>query len=61
MTKRLVLGIAAGAILVMAPLTAHADPVIPPACVIVDVNGQPVQAGYAPNGPSDCTPLPPAE
>jgi len=32
---------------------------VPPACVVVNgPNGVSVQAGYAPNGPSDCTTLP---
>jgi len=32
---------------------------VPPACVVVaGPNGLNVQAGYAPNGPADCTTLP---
>ena len=60
MSKRLVVGGVLGLCAVLAPVAASAEP-IPPACVVVDAEPVHLQAGYAPNGPSDCTSLPPAE
>ena len=57
MTKRLVVGIVAGALVAVVPLTVSAGPV-PPACVVVDAPPVHAQVGYAPNGPGDCTTLP---
>ncbi len=40
---------------------AAAGPVpdaVPPACVVIDAPPLQIQAGYAPNGRSDCTALP---
>ena len=40
-------------------LAAHSSaPPVPPACVVVNANGDTLQVGYAPDGPSDCTSLP---
>ena len=40
-------------------LAATSSSSVPPACVVVNgPSGVSVQAGYAPNGPSDCTTLP---
>jgi hypothetical protein len=57
MSKRLIVGILAGASLALVSFSASAGPV-PPACVVVNAAPVHVQAGYAPNGPSDCTTLP---
>ncbi len=59
MSRRALITVVAGATVALAPLSAFADPV-PPACVVVNAEPVHVQAGYAPNGPSDCTSLPPA-
>ena len=57
-TRLILLGVVAFTA-TLSPLAASAEPV-PPACVVVDVESVHVQAGYAPNGPEDCTQLPPA-
>jgi hypothetical protein len=44
---------------VPATVAVHAAGPVPPACVVVNgPSGATVQAGYAPNGPGDCTTLP---
>jgi hypothetical protein len=61
MKKRLVLGLSAIAAIVatLVPTTGNAAP--QPACVVVNgPGGLHLQLGYAPNGPEDCTVLPPA-
>ncbi|HWL36002.1 MAG TPA: hypothetical protein VNQ77_07390 [Frankiaceae bacterium] len=52
MSKVLLAGVVAA--LALVPASAHADP-LPAACVVVTPAH--VQAGYAPNGPSDCVVL----
>jgi hypothetical protein len=45
----------------VAPMAAFASSTspVPAACVVVNATPLHAQVGYAPNGPSDCTMLPP--
>lgn len=58
MRKKIALMIvaAAGAVAVLVPASSSAQE---PACIVVDVPPVHLQLGYAPNGPDDCTHLPP--
>ena len=60
MKKKIALGFAAAAatVALLVPTTGSA---LEPACVVVNgPGGLHLQLGYAPNGPEDCTVLPPA-
>ena len=54
MKVRLLLGVAALAVVGLVPLSASAAPT----CVTVAAGALHAQVGYAPNGPGDCTALP---
>lgn len=62
MRTRVIIGglmVAATALAGPALAAPHSTGPVPPACVVVNApGGASVQVGYAPNGPSDCTPLP---
>ena len=62
MRARMIIGgvlVAASLGATVSALAAPATGPVPAACVVVTgPNGATVQAGYAPNGPDDCTQLP---
>lgn len=65
MRKRPAIALAAaavGAVSFLVPVASSAQipEDVPPACIVVDNPPLHIQFGYAPNGPSDCAPLPPA-
>lgn len=61
MTRKIAIGFAAAAatVALLVPSAGGAAP-LQPACIVVDVPPVHLQLGYAPNGPEDCTVLPPA-